>query len=49
MSGVVMEELTAKAYAQNDNSLLAIEATCVNSKLVTQLLWQRVKATWLRS
>ena len=26
MSGVVMEELTAKAYAQNDNSLLAVRS-----------------------
>lgn len=26
ISGVVMEELTAKAYAQNDNSLLAVRS-----------------------
>ena len=26
MSGVVMEELTAKAYAKNDNSLMAVRS-----------------------
>lgn len=36
ISGIVMEEMTAKAYQQNDNSLMAVRSDLRNNKLVTQ-------------
>ena len=36
ISGIVMEEMTAKAYQQNDNSLMAVRSDLREQQAVTQ-------------